>query len=65
MTFSILIFNYRKPGVTPAEFRTACEALIPVVKEITGEHFPLTHTRRYLLRTVSCFILFSCFINQQ
>ncbi|ETS73992.1 hypothetical protein PFICI_13858 [Pestalotiopsis fici W106-1] len=51
MTFSILLFNYRKPGVTPAEFRAKCEALIPLIKEITGQHFPLAHTRRYLLRT--------------
>jgi hypothetical protein len=64
MTFSILIFNYRKPGVSPAEFRTECEALIPLLKEITGEHFPLTHTRRYLHRTVRGFFL-SFFFREQ
>lgn len=52
MTYSILIFAYRKPGTTPEQFRTHYEdSHVPLVKEIAGEHFPLSHTRRYLHRT--------------
>lgn len=50
MTYSILIFAYRKSGTTPEEFRAGYEAHVPVVKEMTGEHFPLSHTRRYIQR---------------
>ncbi|KAK9243391.1 EthD domain-containing protein [Lipomyces tetrasporus] len=52
MTFTILIFSYRKTGTTPEEFRVQCEGtLLPLLKEITGTHFPLCHTRRYIQRT--------------
>ncbi|KAF3769089.1 hypothetical protein M406DRAFT_355159 [Cryphonectria parasitica EP155] len=51
MTFSVLIFSYRKPGTTPEQFRAHYEGThIPLVKEMGGEHFPLSHTRRYLAR---------------
>ncbi|KAM7199759.1 hypothetical protein V8F20_005629 [Naviculisporaceae sp. PSN 640] len=53
MTYSILITNTRKPGTTPEEFRNGCEALIPFIKEMAGEHFPLSHTRHYIQRTES------------
>lgn len=52
MTYSVLIFAYRKPGTTPEQFRTHYEGThVPLVKEIAGEHCPLAHTRRYLHRT--------------
>ncbi|RYP33716.1 hypothetical protein DL767_004645 [Monosporascus sp. MG133] len=52
MTVSIFIFSYRKASVTPEEFRTQTEeVLVPLLKEITGEHFPLSHTRRYIQHT--------------
>ncbi|KAI7774734.1 hypothetical protein LA080_007940 [Diaporthe eres] len=52
MTFSVLIFAYRKPGTTPEQFRAHYEGKhVPLVKEISGEHFPLSHTRRYIHRT--------------
>jgi hypothetical protein len=52
MTHSALIFAFRKPGTTPEQFRAHYEAKhVPLVKEITGEHFPLSHTRRYIHRT--------------
>lgn len=52
MTYSVLIFAYRKPDTTPEEFRAHYEnSHVPLVKEIAGEHFPLSHIRRYLHRT--------------
>lgn len=53
MTYSVLIFTYRKPGTTPEQFRAHYESShVPLVKEIVGKHFPLSHTRRYIHRTV-------------
>lgn len=52
MTYSILIYAFRKAGTTPEQFREHYEnSHVPLVKEIAGEHFPLSHTRRYLHRT--------------
>jgi len=52
MTYSILITNYRKPGTTPEQFRDGCEELVLFLKELTGEHFPLSHIRHYIQRIV-------------
>lgn len=53
MNVSILIFSYRKAGVTSEDFRTQTEdVLVPLLKEITEEHFPLSHKRRYIQHTV-------------
>lgn len=52
MTFKILIFAHRKQGTTPAQFRDHYENKhMPLVKELTGAQFPLSHVRRYLHRT--------------
>ncbi|KAK6221591.1 hypothetical protein LQW54_001363 [Pestalotiopsis sp. IQ-011] len=52
MTYSILIFAFRKIGTTPEQFRAHYEdSHVPLVKEIAGEHFPLSHNRRYVHRT--------------
>ena len=52
MTFTILIFAYRKPGLTPAQFRIHGEQIhIPLIKSLTGPLFPLSHVRRYIHRT--------------
>ncbi|KAI5925221.1 EthD domain-containing protein [Camillea tinctor] len=40
MTHSIIIFAYRKPG-----------AHVPLLHELASEHFPLSHTRRYIDRS--------------
>lgn len=41
MTFSVLIFAYRKPGTTPEQFRAHYEGKhVPLVKEISGEYVP-------------------------
>lgn len=38
MTYSVLIFAYRKPGTTPEQFRAHYEGShVPLVKEIAGE----------------------------
>lgn len=53
MPYSILIFAYRLPSLTPSEFRSHWEnSHIPLVKSIAGNHFPLSHTRRYIHRGV-------------
>lgn len=51
MTYSILIFAFRKQGTTPEEFRAHYEnSHVPLVKDIGGDHFPLSHTRHYIDR---------------
>lgn len=52
MTYTVLIFAYRKTGTIPEQFRTHYEGShVPLVKEIGGEQFSLAHTRRYIQRT--------------
>ncbi|KAI8962038.1 EthD domain-containing protein [Daldinia sp. FL1419] len=52
MTFTILFFATRKPGVSPEEFKENFENVqMPLLREVSGEHFPLSHTRRYIRRT--------------
>ena len=51
MSFRTLFFAYRKPGITPAEFKEHRENQhIPLIKSIAGAHFPLVHTRHYIHR---------------
>ncbi|OTB14880.1 hypothetical protein K445DRAFT_318790 [Daldinia sp. EC12] len=52
MTFSILFFFTRKPGVSPEEFKDHLENThMPILQEVAGPHFPLSHTRHYIQRT--------------
>ncbi|KUI67767.1 hypothetical protein VM1G_02939 [Cytospora mali] len=52
MTYSALIYTSRKVGTTPEQFRAHYESShVPLVKEITGAHYPISHTRRYIQRT--------------
>ncbi|KAI2617295.1 EthD domain-containing protein [Hypomontagnella submonticulosa] len=52
MPFVIIFFATRKPGVTPEQFKTHYEDIhMPLLREIAGPHFPLTHTRRYIQRS--------------
>ena len=52
MTCSALVFAYRKPGTTPAQFREHLENHhVPLIKSIAGSHFPISYTRRYIHRT--------------
>lgn len=53
MPYSLLLLVYRKPGLTPEEFKIHYETVhIPLMQRIACEKFPLTHTRRYINRTV-------------
>jgi len=52
MTFTILLYVYRKEGTTPSAFRTYYDNNhIPLAKSIFGPAFPITHTRRYVQRS--------------
>lgn len=43
MTYSILIVAYRKPDLTPEEFRDYYnDRHVPLIREITGEYVPNT-----------------------
>lgn len=48
MTYSVLIFAYRKPGTTPEQFRAHYEGKhVPLVKEIGGEYVPAPFLKRH------------------
>jgi hypothetical protein len=52
MAYSVIIFAFRKPGTTPEQFKTHYEGShVPLVRELAGEKFPLSHTRRYIHRS--------------
>lgn len=52
MVFTVLIFAYRKAGVSAAEFKAHFESShVPLIKSIAGPLFPLSHTRRYIERS--------------
>ncbi|GME48448.1 EthD domain-containing protein [Neofusicoccum parvum] len=54
MPYTVLIFAYRKPGLTPEEFKNHYENVhVPLIKSIAGDKFPLSHTRSYIHRTES------------
>lgn len=51
MPYSVLIFAYRKPALSPAQFRAHYESShLPLVESLAGPLFPRTHTRHYLQR---------------
>lgn len=52
MVFTVVLFAYRKPGMSPDAFRDHYETVhIPLMKELGGSLFPLSHTRQYISRT--------------
>lgn len=52
MSYKVLFLAYRKPGITPAQFRAHYEQNhMAKIKEMSGQHFSLTHVRRYIHRT--------------
>jgi uncharacterized protein (TIGR02118 family) len=54
MPYTVLIFAYRKPGLSPAEFKSHYESShVPLVQSLTGSLFPKSHTRRYIQRADS------------
>jgi uncharacterized protein (TIGR02118 family) len=51
MTFRVVLFACRKAGLTRQEFKHRYETVhVPLVKKMTGNLFPLSHTRRYISR---------------
>jgi hypothetical protein len=51
MTFRVLLFIYRKPGLSFEWFRSAYENVhVPLVRSMAGDLFPIQHTRRYISR---------------
>lgn len=51
MPYIVLIFAYRKPGLSPAEFKSYYESRhVPLIQSIAGPLLPISHTRRYIQR---------------
>jgi EthD domain len=51
MPYTILLLAYRKPGVSPTEFKSHYESShVPILQSIAGSLFPTSHTRRYIHR---------------
>ncbi|PVI06201.1 hypothetical protein DM02DRAFT_610158 [Periconia macrospinosa] len=49
MVYSIILLLSRKPSVTWAEFKHYWETQhMPLLKQLVGHDFPLSHTRHYL-----------------
>lgn len=51
MTFQVLIYAHRLPGVSPEDFKKHYEVHIDLFKRLMGEDFPLSHRRVYLQRS--------------
>ncbi|MCJ1333890.1 hypothetical protein MMC10_010596 [Thelotrema lepadinum] len=53
MTFTIIVFLYRKPGTTMEQYMDHYNTThMDVIRELTGpENFPLSHTRHFIHRT--------------
>lgn len=51
MTVRVLILATRKPGLDPEKFKAHYDGThVPLVQELTGSLFPLSHTRWYVER---------------
>ncbi|KAI8624250.1 EthD domain-containing protein [Xylariaceae sp. FL1651] len=52
MTYSILVFLYRKLGTTPQQFKAYYnDSHLPFFRELAGPHNPVLHTQRYIHRS--------------
>ena len=52
MTYTILIFLYRKPSISPATFKEHYESShMPLMQSVGGSHFPKSHVQRYIHRS--------------
>ncbi|KAL2211741.1 hypothetical protein CC79DRAFT_1317814 [Sarocladium strictum] len=50
--FQVLMLGRRRQDLTPAEYRDHYENVhIPLMKNLTGDSFPLSHVRHYVSRT--------------
>jgi hypothetical protein len=51
MPYTIIAYERRQPSLTPAEFAHHYDNVhIPLLKEIVGDAFPISHHRYYLRR---------------
>lgn len=51
MTTKVLIYAYRKLGISVEDFRKHYEAHVQLIKQLSGDLFPLAHKRTYIART--------------
>lgn len=52
MVYRILILAWRKSGMAPEEFKYHYDNVhVPLVRELSGPHFPLFHRRHYIQRS--------------
>ena len=51
MSYIVLGILYRKPHLSPAEFKAHYENIhLPLLKTLLGDAFPTSHSRRYIQR---------------
>ncbi|KAJ5992800.1 hypothetical protein N7451_008524 [Penicillium sp. IBT 35674x] len=50
MPSKILAHAYRKPGVSTEDFKKHYEAHVDLIKRLSGDDFPLSHKRTYIVR---------------
>ncbi|KAL7624820.1 hypothetical protein AAE478_004034 [Parahypoxylon ruwenzoriense] len=54
MTIRVLMLVYRRPDLSPQQFRKHYEEVhMPLTREVAGDTFPLTHIRRYIPRSTT------------
>lgn len=52
MTYTLMVFIYRNPTISPAAFQSHYEsAHIPLLQSFAGPYWPISHTRRYVERS--------------
>lgn len=51
MVYSVILHVPRKPGLSPEDFKHHWEKIhVPLLKQLVGHDFPLSHTRHYIER---------------
>ena len=52
MPFTVLLHLYRKPSISPSDFKSHIVSHhIRLIQSLTGIHFPISHKRLYLQRS--------------
>ncbi|KAJ5261398.1 hypothetical protein N7478_011993 [Penicillium angulare] len=51
MSVRVLIYAYRKPGLSLEDFKNHYDSHIDLIKRITGDNFPTAHKRSYVARS--------------
>jgi hypothetical protein len=52
MSVRVLIYAYRKPGLSLEDFKKHYEEHVNLIKRLVGDDFPLSHKRSYIARNV-------------